>query len=296
MHPSRRAFLAAISCSLLSFLSLPFVRAADPTAPARSEANLAYKEGPGLSDYEKERCFLDLYLPDTKAGFPTLVWLHGGSITAGSKDGKGAEKLAAVFTKEGIAFAPINYRLSPKALFPTYAEDTAAAFAWVQKHIAERGGDPAKVFLGGHSAGAYLSSLVGMDERLLKKYGLGQDAIAGLIPVSGQMLTHFTVRKERGLDANTIVADEAAPIYYTRKNTPPFLILFGDHDWPARWEENLYFAAAMKAAGNERVTIRQFPDRTHGSMAGKMSEPGDPVARAMIDFIQKTSAERTPSK
>ncbi|CAN5568147.1 alpha/beta hydrolase fold domain-containing protein [soil metagenome] len=257
------------------------------------QANISYKSGPGLTDYERDWCKLDLYLPAEQKGFPTLVWFYGGGLTTGSKEG--LAKLAAVFNRHGIAFAAVNYRLNPKVTYPAYVEDAAAAFAWVKTHIAEKGGDLARVFLGGHSAGAYLASLVAMDARYLQKFGLTPAAIAGVLPVSGQMMTHFTVRKERGLDANTITSDEAAPIYYTRKVSPPFLIIMGDHDWPARWEENLYFAAAMKAAGNDHVATLQIPDRTHGTIVGKLTEPGDPGAQAMLDFIQ-ASPLPPPSK
>jgi len=252
------------------------------------ETNISYKSGSELTDYEKEWCKLDLYLPAEGKNFPTLVWFYGGGLTGGSKEG--LAKLAAVFTGKGIAFAAVNYRLSPKVTYPVYIEDAAASFAWVNTHIAEKGGDPNRIFVGGHSAGAYLSSLLTMDGRYLQKYGLKPDAIAGVLPVSGQMMTHFTVRKERGIDANTITSDEAAPIYYTRKDSPPFLIIMGDHDWPARWEENVYFAAAMKAAGNNQVAALQIPDRTHGTIVEKLTEPGDPAAQAMLDFIGKTGS------
>lgn len=233
----------------LAILSLCLVlRAEEPTAGVTQVPAQAYKSGDALSDYEKERCQLDLFLPAGKTGFPTLVWLHGGGMTGGSKDAGMTPKLGVRFAKAGIGFAAVNYRLSPKATFPAYVDDAAAAFAWVHAHIAEHGGDGQKVFLGGHSAGAYLSSLVTMDPHYLQALGLNQSALAGVIPISGQMLTHFTVRKEKGLEAETITADAAAPIYFTRKETPPIFIMMGDHDWPARWEENLYFAAAMKAA------------------------------------------------
>jgi acetyl esterase/lipase len=289
--PLPRALLPA----LLIGVFLPALSLAEP--PPQSEvrvvANAAYKTGDSLSEYETTRCKLDLYLPPTGRDFPALVWFHGGGLTGGNKDDG---KIARTFAGAGIAVAMVNYRLSPKATFPAYVEDAAAAFAWVREHIAEHDGDPAKVFMGGHSAGAYLSSMVGMDARYLQKLGLEPNAIAGLIPVSGQMMTHFAVRKERGIAENTIMADEAAPIYYTRKETPPFLILFGDHDWPARLEENQYFVAIQKAVGNTRLTLEVIPDRTHGSIAGKIPEPGDPAAQAIIAFIKRISAERGQQK
>lgn len=254
--------------------------------------NLAYKNDPALSAYETERCKLDLYLPAQPSGFPTLVWFYGGGMTTGFKEQKINGDIARTFARAGIAVALADYRLSPKAKFPGYVEDAAAAFAWVHENIAKYGGDPAKIFMGGHSAGAYLTSLVAMDPRYLHKLGLDQEAIAGLIPVSGQMMTHFTVRAERGIGANTIIADEAAPIYYARKDTPPFLILFGDYDWPARLEENQYFAAEEKSLGNPQVTLQIIKDRKHSTIVADIPNPGDPVAQAIIAFIKHISAQR----
>lgn len=265
---------------------------ADP-APTKIIPDLAYKDRAPLTDSEKERCKLDLYLPNQRTGFPSLVWFHGGGLTAGNKKDLTTIAIARVLNRAGIAVAVANYRLNPQATFPAYVQDAAAAFAWVHDHIAQYGGDPAKVFMGGHSAGAYLTSLVAMDPRYLKKFGLDQTALAGLVPVSGQMLTHFTVRKERGIADHTVTADEAAPIYYSRKETPPFLIIFGDHDWPARLEENQYFAAMQRSLGNRNVELDVFKERDHGSIVNRMAEPDDPAMAAIIAFIRRVSAERS---
>ena len=106
------------------------------------------------------------------------------------------------FAAEGIAVAVVNYRLSPKIGYPAYVDDTAASFAWVYKNIKAHGGDPDSVFISGHSAGGYLAAMAALDPRYLKEYRLGLDAVAGAIPVSGQMITHATVRKERRIPAH----------------------------------------------------------------------------------------------
>ena len=253
--------------------------------------DIAYKTGDSLTDYEKTRCKLDLFLPTTGQDFPVLVWFHGGGLTGGSKEGFKAT--AERFVHAGIAVAAVNYRLSPKATYPAYLDDTAAAFAWVKTHAAEFRLDPKRVFVGGHSAGGYLTFMVGLDDRWLKPYGLTTDAIAGLIPISGQVMTHYTVREERGIkDHNVISADEAAPINHLHKETPPFLILYADHDMPARREESMYLAAALRATGNTGVQQLQIDDRTHGSIAGNMVHPGDPAAEAIIKFITEPAAPK----
>ncbi|MHA3775410.1 alpha/beta hydrolase [Verrucomicrobiota bacterium sgz303538] len=285
-----------ISLFLAFFLLAPTLFADLGNGEVKTLTNLSYKSGDALSEYEKERCQLSLYLPTNRTGFASLVWFHGGGITTGNKDDKTTVEIARTLARAGVAVATVNYRLSPKVNFPAYVEDAAAAFAWIHGHITEHGGDPQKVFMGGHSAGAYLTSMVGMDTRYLEKLGLNQSSIAGLIPVSGQMMTHFTVRKERGISENTIVADEAAPIHFTRKDTPPFLILLGDHDWLARLEENQYFVAIQKAVGNTQLTLQVIPNRNHGSIAGEIPSPGDPAAKAILAFIDRTSAEREVQK
>jgi acetyl esterase/lipase len=217
--------------------------------------NLAYKAEPSLTDYEVERCKLDLYLPQPTAGFATLVWFHGGALKTGNKEEEFSVRIARCFAQLGIAVAMVNYRLSPKTLHPGYVEDATAAFAWVHRHIAQYGGDSHKVFVGGHSAGGYLTYMIGLDGRFLQRHGLKTSAIAGLIPVGGQTMTHYTLREERGLNKDTIITDEAAPIHHLRKDTPPLLVLHAERDMAARMEENQYLVAALRAAGND-VTVR----------------------------------------
>jgi len=280
-----------LSTVLAVVLVLPVFGAAADPAPQSTNTltdlvfhDISYKSGDALTEYEKTRCTLDLYVPASGHDFPALVWFHGGGLTGGSKDG--VKPIAERFARSGIAVAAVNYRLSPKATYPAYLDDAAAAFAWVKTHANEQHIDPARVFVGGHSAGGYLTYMLGLDERWLKPYGLKPESIAGLIPVSGQAMTHYTVREERGIkDHNIITADEAAPVNHLHKDTPPLLVLFADKDMPARREENLYFVAALRAAGNTRVRELQIDDRTHGSIAGNMVHPDDPAAEAIIHFI-----------
>src|SRR5688572_14331876 len=118
---------------------------------------------------ECTRCQLDLYLPAGGTGFPTLLWLHGGGITEGSKDDAFTVELARALARDGLAVAAVNYRLSPGAKFPAYVDDVAAATAWLRANVRKHGGDPARVFVGGHSAGGYLALMVAMDPRFLAR-------------------------------------------------------------------------------------------------------------------------------
>jgi acetyl esterase/lipase len=258
--------------------------------PAATEVtklpNVAYKSGEALTSYESERCKLDVYLPANAKDFPTLVWFHGGGLTGGSKDG--TDKMARSLAASGLAVVAANYRLSPRAKFPAYLEDAAAAFAWARAHMAEHGGDTKRLFVGGHSAGAYLTLMLGMDGHFLGDLGIKPGDVAGFIPISGQTMTHYTVRQERGIAKLSITADEAAPVHFARNGTPPFLVLYADHDMAARAEENAYFVALMRGAGNLQVTGQMISDRTHGSISGKIAEEGDPARKAILSFTGTT--------
>jgi acetyl esterase/lipase len=275
---------------LASFLfEVPICRAGPATTGIAELSNVPYKAGEGMSEYEKERCKLDAYLPKDAKGFATLVWFHGGGLTGGSKDGASTVKIARSLAAAGLAVVVPNYRLSPKVKFPAYIEDSAAALAWTQKNISDRGGDVKRIFIGGHSAGGYLTLMLGLDARYLRGVGVEPGAVAGFIPVSGQTMTHYTVRGERGGTKYEITADEAAPVHFAREESPPFLVLYADRDMPARAEENMYFVAVMKAAGNKEVQGVLVNDRTHGSIASKMEEEGDPARDALLRFVQEAS-------
>lgn len=277
--------------NVLSLILAAFVAVAVRAAEVEVLPDIAYKSGE-LTDYEQQRCKLDLYLPPKREGFASLVWLHGGGLTGGTKDSPSTKAIARSLADGGIAVAVANYRLSPHAKFPAYIEDIAAVVAWMHSQIAEHGGAPNCIFVGGHSAGAYLSMMVGLDARHLAAVGLKPGDIAGLVPVSGQTMTHYTVREERGLPKQRIIADEAAPIFHVAKQTPPMLIIMGDRDWPGRLEENLYFAAAMKVAGNTGVQFLKVENRDHGGIGARIANSDDPARLAILEFISSALRER----
>ncbi|MEZ5385365.1 MAG: alpha/beta hydrolase [Prosthecobacter sp.] len=275
-------------------LGTTFIRAQDPAAN-RALADVSYKTGDSLTEYERERCKLDVYLPSTGKDWPVLVWFHGGGLKNGDKrgtpqDGVKTERIVSSLANAGIAVVSVNYRFSPKVTFPAYLEDGAAAVAWTQKHITEHGGDSKRIFIGGHSAGGYIALMLGADARYLANAGVKLTDIAGLIPVSGQTLTHYTVREERGGAKYHITADDASPLHYCGPNTPPFLVLYADRDMAARAEENLLFVEMMKAAGNKGMRSLLVKDRTHGSIASKIADDDDPARVAILEFMSSARA------
>jgi acetyl esterase/lipase len=281
---------------VIGALALASCALAEEPAAVTVRSNIAYRSGDGLDAYARQRCVLDLYLPATKPGFPVLLWFHGGGLEGGDKASGPTVAVAKRFAAAGMAVASVEYRLSPTVTAPAYIEDAAAAVAWVTSHIAADGGDARSVFISGHSAGGYLAALLGADPAWLAKAGVPSDAIAGIIPVSGQVFTHFTISKERGMpDAqHTPVIDAYAPIHFVAraKSMLPFLLLCGDHDWPGRAEENRCFAALLKAGGATDATYTEIADRDHGSILGKLPTADDPAAKAIIAFV--TAHRRKP--
>ena len=93
----------------------------------------------------------------------------------------------------------VGYRFSPHVSVDQIVDDAACAIAWVFENIEKFGGSADKIFLSGHSAGGYLVSMVGLQKNYLEKYGIDANRVKGIIPFSGQMITHFEERRVRGM-------------------------------------------------------------------------------------------------
>ncbi len=218
--------------------------------------------------YIKERCKMDIYYPEDLEDYATVVWFHGGELTGGQK------KIPMALKEKGIAVVAVNYRLYPEIKAPVYIEDAAAAVAWVFNNITSYGGDPDAIFVSGHSAGGYLASMVGLDKKYLLRHHIDANSIAGLIPFSGHTITHFTVRKERGIKGTQPVIDELAPLFHVRPDAPPMLLITGDRELEllGRYEENAYMMRMMKVAGHQDTRILELDGYGHG-----MTEPAFPL-------------------
>ena len=271
--------------------------AASTTSAAETKVikDIAYKDDViSQTPYEQERCKLDLTVPVDAKGFATYVWFYGGGLKNGAKDLR-TEYCAEIresLAQAGVAVVTPDYRLSPKVKYPAYVDDAAAAFAWTVKHIAEHGGDPHKVFIGGHSAGATLALLVGMDPNRLKPHGLTLGSVAGIAQVSAQVLTHYTIREERDQSRYAITCDEAAPAFYIRKALPPILTIYAQNDMLSRAEENMFFVATLKAAGHTENYSVRVDDRDHSTVGHNIRNLDDPARLAILNFIAKQSATR----
>ncbi|WP_221773415.1 alpha/beta hydrolase [Ruficoccus amylovorans] len=238
----------------------------------RVESNIQYRASDlelPADNYQRTICTLDVYVPDGEPGFATIINLHGGGLTEGKKS-------FPALKGQGIGLVAVGYRLAPQADVPAFLEDAAAAVAWTIENIASYGGDPDKVFLAGYSAGAYLAAMVGMDPQWLAPYGLSPDDLAGIICVSGQMSTHFKVKKLRGDTGPEfrVVVDEYAPLTYASKDLPPVCLIVGDRkiEYKNRVEENELMAVSLRNLGHPLVEFHELPGLNHGTVSGGASK------------------------
>jgi acetyl esterase/lipase len=242
--------------------------------------DILYHDGDDLTEYMTERCRLDVYHPAHAQQFPTVVWFHGGGLKAGERS------VPKALAEQGIAVVAVNYRLHPEVKSPAYIEDAAAAVAWTIKNIENYGGCARRVFVSGHSAGGYLTSMIGLDKRWLAPHEIDADQIAGLIPFSGHTITHFTIRAERGIDGKQPIVDDMAPLFHVRKDAPPLLLITGDRDLEllGRYEENTYLWRMMQVVGHPDTELFELEGFNHGQMA----EPAHPL---LLRFVRKISSE-----
>ena len=242
--------------------------------------DIPYRENTqALDEYQQERCLLDIHYPSSK-GFATIIWFHGGGLTSGEKS------FPKALQNKGHAIVAVNYRLSPKVKVTECLDDAAAAVAWVMKNIRGFGGDRKRIFISGHSAGGYLTSMIGLDSSWLKRHQEDANDIAGLIPYSGHAITHFTVRKERGIAATRPIVDELAPLFHVRKDAPPILLITGDREKEllGRYEENAYLFRMIKVAGHQDVTLFEIDGYGHG-----MTDPAHPL---LLKFVQRIRSKK----
>lgn len=244
-----------------------------------------YNDSTNQSDeYIKERCVLDIYYPSNTKNFPTIIWFHGGGLTGGEKE------IPQSLKEKGFAVVGVNYRLSPKVKAPAYIEDAAAAVAWVFKNINNYGGDTTLIFVSGYSAGGYLTTMIGLDKKWLAVHGVDANNIAGLVSLSGQAITHFTIREERGIPGTQPIIDEFAPLYHVRKEAPPLILITGDSELEllGRYEENAYLMRMMKISGHTKTKLYKLDGYDHG-----ITGPGFPLLiKEVIKIVEKIRSNK----
>lgn len=227
---------------------------------------------------------VDICLPDND-GFDTVLWFHGGGIENGNRRG---DETPIGLVEKGYAVASAEYRMYPTAKFPEFIEDAAAAVAYVLKRSRELGGN-GRLFVGGSSAGAYLTMMLCMNPSYLRNVGVEREDIVGFISDASQMFTHFNVLKEMGLDTRLQYLDEKAPMHYINADLKlrPLLLIYYTKDIPCRPEENeLFYVSVKRFLPDADITKVQL-EGYHCS--GKDREPnGETRTERLVDAFAKS--------
>lgn len=251
-----------------------------------------------------KRHVLDIYAPEasTSSRLPVVFWIHGGGWQAGDKSDVALKP--QVMTERGFVFVSTNYRLLPEVTMEELTGDIAASLGWVHKHIAEYGGDPSRIVVGGHSAGAQLAALICIDDRYLMKHEVPLSAIKGCVPVDGdtydipkiiataehrqmlyggEMFT-FGHRQKFGNDPKKHVDFSAVTHVAKGKAIPPFLILFfsGNPDTLAQARR---LESSLRSAD---VSVRAFGkgDSNHSQLNDDLGKAGDTATEELYKFLE----------
>lgn len=239
------------------------------------ERDLAYGPDP------KQR--IDLYLPTSKpSAAPVFLFIHGGGFREGDRANYGF--VAAPLAARGVITAVMSYRLSPH-VYPDQVDDVEMAVTWLVKNVARHGGDPTRLFIGGHSAGAILSALLGVRDGWQAARGIPADAIKGIAPVSGP----YDLRGLSGFVADFIPADgpdraAASPLLHVRR-TPPAVVAFGGKETPYV-SGSAQFAEHLRSRGGEAELVA-LEGMAHDETALTLADPASPLTRAILRLIER---------
>lgn len=240
---------------------------------------------------------LDLYPQTGLRGAPMLLFVHGGGWNIGDK--RGVHALPDFARRHGLLFASTNYRLTPDVSSARgCAQDVAAAIAWMLKHGPEHGGDPRRLFIAGHSAGAHLVALVGVDPAYLGKHGHKPSDLAGVIPIDGagyDAAKQMALPSRPGLIGRRL--DEMYDLAFSEdpaglsptllarpgRAYPPFLIFYVESRDDARDQSHGLANALRQAGGGAEVVAG--PGETHRSINVEFGRDGDPEGERAARFI-----------
>ncbi|KPX22034.1 Esterase/lipase/thioesterase family protein [Pseudomonas amygdali pv. dendropanacis] len=273
------AVLAALSgCSPLKLLNT-----LNPTGPVDHVYGVAYGQDP--------RNTLDVYTPQAKpANAPVVVFFYGGSWNTGSKADYAfvGEALAA----RGMVVVIADYRLYPQVRYPSFLEDSAKALAWAHKHAKTYGGDPDRLYVMGHSAGAYNAAMLALDPRWLAREGLSPSILSGWIGLAGP----YDFLPIENADVKPVFffpnsPPDSQPINHVSSSAPPALLMASNTDSPVNPKRNTGgLARALREAG---VPVRDlyFSRTNHGTLVGafaKLLSGLAPVVDEVDMFVNHT--------
>ncbi len=241
-----------------------------------SNFDLEYKEG----------LRLDLHLPECEE-FDVFVYFHGGGLEAGSR--KGYEVFASTLAKHGIATASVEYRMYPDAKFPDFIEDAADAVAWIKNNISEYG-KCNRIYVGGSSAGGYISMMLCFDARFLARVGMKPTDIDAYIHDAGQPTSHFNVLRERGIDTKRVIVDETSPMYFVglEETYSPMLFIVSDDDMFARYEQTMLMVKTLAHFGHTENVSLTVMNGKHCKYVRRTDENGEGVlGLEILSFLKK---------
>ena len=235
---------------------------------------------------------LDIHLPDDGNKFPVFVYFHGGGLEKGDKVSERLLANAKTLTKHGVAFISVNYRMYPDTKYPEFIEDCAEAVAWTFGNIRTYC-EPDGIYVGGSSAGGYLSMMLCFDKSWLMPYGLSPLDIKGYIHDAGQPTAHFTVLKYSGIDSKRVIIDETAPIYHigVDEKYSPMLFIVSDEDRENRYEQTMLTISTLKHFGHTEPEISlKVMHSKHCKYVGLYDDDGEIVfAKIVVDYIKGLS-------
>jgi arylformamidase len=287
-------------------LSLLIVIALLPVASAQ-DAAIIKKQNVVYAEPTSPFHTLDVYASPAAKNAPVMFWIHGGGWVTGDKSDV-AQK-PRFFVDRGFVFVSVNYRLLPKVEMINIFRDVAKSFRWVHDHIAEHGGEPKRVLVGGHSAGAQLAALLCTDERYLKAEGIAFTDLIGCVPVDGdtydvpaiieteetrcrvhgQPQPQFGHRQKFGNTAENFREYSAVTPVAKGKGIPPFLILHvADH--PDTTAQAFRLGTVLKAAG-VKTTVFGAKETNHRKLNDNLGTTGDPATKVLLEFVDARLAE-----
>ncbi len=249
---------------------------------------VAYAEGP--------RHTLDIYRPNNAAATPVVVFFYGGSWQSGDKESYFF--VASALARRGYLTLVPDYRVYPQTRYPGFIEDGARAVRWAKDNAGRLGGDPNKIFVMGHSAGAYIAAMLAIDDRWLNAVDLApRRDIAGLIGLAGP--SDFLPIKEQTIQdifgGATPVATQ--PITYVSGHEPPAFLATATNDDTVNPGNSARLARRLKAAGDD-VQLVRYPGGGHLGIIGAYSGTlrfVAPVVKDVDNFIARISAARASS-
>jgi acetyl esterase/lipase len=246
-------------CSRLGFLAVNVPAA---FGPYKRHANIAYGADP------QQR--LDVYVPEAAAGpRPVVVFWHGGRWRYGDKTDY--RFVGAALAESGYVAVVANYRHYPQVKMPGFLSDAALAALWAAAHAKEYGGDPERLYLMGHSAGAHLAAMVTLDRRYFAAAGRPAPPIAGVIGLSGPYdFLPLLEPDVQDMFGPPPIYRESQPINFVRGDAPPMLLVHGLEDVTVRPKNSRNLAAALQAVGAP-VTLKLYPKISHSDTVAALT-------------------------